>query len=302
MLDLILKVYKENSLLFLILIVINVLLGILLSKRFGLSCSRRVIEALGTRNPGMSVYRRCSMLVEQGLAVCDKKMEKGSLYRKARDKMRKAGYRGEYAAVCYLFIRYVLSAVVFLTAFIVNFPEAVRPVAAVVLLYSISESVIAANRRKVNLRFQKHIYKVYKYLHNQISSGVKPTDAVRTVYETTDDKEIREILIRLAARYELTLDIDSALEELRTSFDAHEAETLCTALKQGIETGDNKDLLARQEEIMFKKYFNYIQAETDSCRNRGVAAAAVFVAIAAAMIMIPMLDEASQAVGKIFIN
>jgi hypothetical protein len=125
---------------------------------------------------------------------------------------------------------------------------------------------------------------------------------VRTVYETTDDSEIRDVLIRLAARYELTLDIDNALEELRSSFDSHEAETLCLALKQGVETGDNKELLAKQEDIMFKKYFNYIQAETDSCRNRGVAAAAVFVAIIAVMIIIPMLDELSQAIGKIFIN
>ena len=69
-----------------------------------------------------------------------------------------------------------------------------------------------------------------------------------------------------------------------------------------METGDNKELLAKQEDIMFKKYFNYIQAETDSCRNRGVAAAAVFVAIIAVMIIIPMLDELSQAIGKIFIN
>ena len=53
---------------------------------------------------------------------------------------------------------------------------------------------------------------------------------------------------------------------------------------------------------MFKKYFNYIQAETDSCRNRAVAAAAVFVAIVAVMMIVPMLGEVGQAVGKIFIN
>ncbi len=280
----------------------NVLLGVLLSRRIWLTGSKRVIEALGARNPGISLYKRCSMLVEQGMAACDRRMGKGSLYKKAREKMRKAGYRGEYAAIVYLFVRYVISVAAFLTALVINFPDIIRPVAAVVLIYSVSESVISSNKRKVNLRFQKHIYKIYKYLHNQITSGVKPTDAVRTVYETTDDNEIREILVRLAARYELTLDIDNALEELRTSFDAHEAETLCIALKQGIETGDNKDLLAKQEDIMFKKYFNYIQAETDSCRNRGVAAAAVYVAVVAAMIIIPMLDEVGQAVGKIFIN
>lgn len=298
----IISVYEQNKIMFLILAASNVLLAVILSRRVWLTGSARVIEALGARNPGLSLYKRCSMLVGRGLAACDKKIRKGSVYKRAGEKLRKAGYNGEYAAVIYLFIRYVGSAAVFLSAFITNFPDIVRPTAAVVLINCIIESVISSNKRKVNLRFQKHIYKIYKYLHNQITSGVKPTDAVRTVYETTDDRQIRDILIRVAARYELTLDIDNALEELRTSFDAHEAETLCTALKQGIETGDNRELLEKQEDIMFKKYFNYVQAETDSCRNRAVAAAAVYAAIVVAMILVPMLDEAGQAIGKIFIS
>ena len=294
--------YRDNSIMFLILGTVNVVFGFLLSRKLSITGSKRVIEALGNRNPGISVYKRCSMFVGQGMAVCEKKFEKGRLYDRARKKMKQAGYRGEFAPVVYMLVKYVLSAVVFIVAFCINYPDLIRPAASVILTNSILEAVIASNKRRVNLGFQKHIYKIYKYLHNQISSGVKPTDAVRTVYEVTDDRELRNILIKLAARYELTLDIDIALEEFRSNFDTHEAETLCIALKQGIDTGDNKDLLARQEDIMFKKYFNYIQAETDSCRNRSVAAAAVFVAIVAVMIIVPMLDEVGQAVGRIFIN
>lgn len=293
---------RENSIMFLLLGVINVIFGFFLTRKLSVTGSKRVIEALGTRNPGLSAYKRCSMLVGQGLAVCEKKLEKGRLYSKALRKMRQAGYRGEFAPIVYIFFKYVFSCIVFIGAFCINYPDLIRPAASVVLTNSILEAVIASNKRKVNLRFQKHIYKIYKYLHNQIASGVKPTDAVRTVYEVTDDKELREILVKLAARYELTLDIDIALEEFRSNLDTHEAETLCIALKQGIDTGDNKDLLAKQEDIMFKKYFNYIQAETDSCRNRSVAAAAVYVAIVAVMIIVPMLDEVGQAIGRIFIN
>jgi Flp pilus assembly protein TadB len=302
MLDHIAVIYHENRIMFLLMAAANVLLGTILSKGAALRGSRRVLEAMGARKPAASIYRRCTMLVGQSLAACEKRIGEGSIYKKARDKMRKAGYRGEHAPVIYILVRYVASGVLFLAALCVNYPDIIRPAASVVLLNSAVTAVISANKRKMNLRFQKHIYKIYKYLHNQISSGVKPTDAVRTVYETTDDMEIRDVLIKLAARYELTLDIDSALEELRSSFDTHEAETLCIALKQGIDTGDNKDLLEKQEDIMFKKYFNYIQAETDSCRNRAVAAAAVFVAIVAVMMIVPMLGEVGQAVGKIFIN
>lgn len=280
----------------------NVLLGLLLARMLYISGSKRVADALGARSSDASLYRRCSRLVVQGMAACEKRMEKGGVYKKARMKMRKAGYMGNYSAILYVAVKYMLSPVVFLVAFALNYPDLLRPFASVVLINTVMEMVISAGKHKINLRFQRFIYKIYKYLHNQISSGVKPTDAVRTVYEVVDDRELRGMLVRLAARYELTLDIDSALEEFRSNFDAHEAETLCIALKQGIETGDSQELLARQEDVMFKKYFNYIQAETDSCRNKSIAAAAVFVAIVVVMIIVPMLNEVGQAVGKIFIN
>ena len=171
-----------------------------------------------------------------------------------------------------------------------------------VLFIIIIELVVAGERRKINLKFQKYVYKIYKYLHNQISSGVKVTDAIKTVYDVIDDKRLKDVLIRLAARYELTLNIDDALEEFISNFDIQEAETLYVALKQGILTGDNQELLARQEDIMFKKYFNYIQAETDGCKARGVIAVAMFTIVVVLMIIIPLFNDVTEAAGKIFIN
>lgn len=295
------SLFYENIALFMMLALSDILLVALFCGKIRPAVSRRVAEALGSRNGATPLYKRCSLLIGQGMEVCEKRMGGGRLYQKAEVKMRKAGYKGEHAAMLYLFVRFLLSPLVLVIAFMLNYPDLLRPLAVVVLINTVMESLISSNKRKINLRFQKYIYKLYKYLHNQISSGVKPTDAVRFLYEVTDDKELGAILVRLAARYELTLDIDAALEEFRSNFDAHEAETLCIALKQGIDTGDNKELLAKQEDVMFKKYFSYVQAETDSCRSRSVAACAVFVAIVAVMIIVPMLMEVSQAIGNIFI-
>ncbi len=296
------ELLREKAILFFVLGLADIFLSVMLSRKMCLATSRQVKAALGTRSDGSSLHKRCSVLIGQGLTACEKRLRGERIYQKAKVKMQKAGYIGEHAAFVYLSVRFVLSPIVFIAALCLNYPDIVRPMAAAVLINVVMEMVVKAGTRKVNLRFQKYIYKIYKYLHNQISSGVKPTDAVRCVYEVTEDKELRGILVRLAARYELTLDIDAALEEFRSNFDTHEAQTLCIAIKQGIETGDNKELLAKQEDIMFKKYFNYVQAETDSCRNRSVAAATVYVAIVAVMIIVPMLSEVSEAIGNIFIN
>lgn len=264
--------------------------------------SRKLLEAMGGRFEYHSLYGRCMRAVRSSIREYDQRKAVSGFYAKARAKLRKSGYGSEYAPAVYLLLLLVAVPLLFVLALLVNYPDVVKPAAAAAGLVLIVEMVIAAERKRINLKLQKYIYKIYKFLHNQVSSGVRVSDAIRTVYEVIDDRELRSILIRLAARYELTMDMDASLEEFRACFDVHEAETLCVALKQGIETGDNQELLARQEEVMFKKYFNYIQVETDSCKNRCIAAVALFTAVAVIMIAVPMLNDAGDALGRIFVN
>ena len=139
----------------------------------------------------------------------------------------------------------------------------------------------------------------------QVSSqdffGIKVTDAVKTAYEVIDDRELKEQLLRLSAGYDLTLDMDKSLEEFEERMNSEDAATLCTAIKLGVDTGDNADLLARQEEIMFKKYFNYIQAETEACKGRSLIAASMFTLIVVIMIAVPLINNAVESMSRIFI-
>ncbi|NJD02984.1 MAG: hypothetical protein FIA99_10420 [Ruminiclostridium sp.] len=292
----------QHRLLTALLLFASVFPAVYLAEKLELVSQNRLIEALGSRIINRSIYNKCAYLVSKTVKDYERRDKKVGFYLKAKVKMKKAGYYGEYAAVIYLLVKYVMASLLFLTALLYNYPDIFRPVMLAVLLMVTVELVVGNEKRKINLKFQKYIYKIYKYLHNQISSGVKVTDAVKTVYEVIEDKQLRSVLIRLAAGYELTLDIDGALEDFRCNFDINEAETLCVALKQGIETGDNQELLARQEEVMFKKYFNYIQAETDSCKTRSLLAVVMFTAIVAIMIIVPLFNDVTEGVGKIFIN
>lgn len=263
--------------------------------------NRYLHEALGGGDR-TSLYRRCADAVKLGIDRYEKRSRKTGPYRSARDKMKKAGYRGTYMPALYLFLKFCTPVLLFLVALPANYPSWVKPLLLAVSQVTILELVIAGSKKRLNLKLQKYIYKIYKYLHNQISSGVRVSDAVKSVYEIIEDRELRSVLIRVAARYELTSDIDASLDEFRSCFDSQEAETLCVALKQGIMTGDNRELLARQEDVMFKKYFNYIQAETDSCRFRSVLAMIMFVSIVVMMITVPLFKDAVDAVESIFVN
>ena len=104
----------------------------------------------------------------------------------------------------------------------------------------------------------------------------------------------------MAARYELTRDIENALGELVSRFDLNDTHTLCTAIRLGVMTGDNTDMLARQEEIMFKKYFNFIQAETEGRRLRSVVSAIFFTVIIIILISVPLLMDVVESLNIIF--
>lgn len=292
----------EHPYFFVWMTLLNYLLARILVYRLTVRLNRNVYDAMGGRRVQSSLYHKCFNFFSGTVRRYEAKHEKHTYYSRVKAKLNRSGYYGDYAPAVFIAVRYIGTPFAALLAFFANFPGFREALFLLLLSNIMIEMVVASRRKKLNLKFQKYVYKIYKYLHNQVSSGVKVTDAIKTVYEVIDDADLRRILIRLAARYELTLDIDAALDEFRSSFALQEAETLCIALKQGVMTGDNRELLERQEDVMFKKYFNYIQAETDSCRFKSMLAAVMFSAIIVIMVAVPLLRDVADAVGNIFVN
>jgi hypothetical protein len=141
------------------------------------------------------------------------------------------------------------------------------------------------------------MYRIYRYLSNQISSGVKPMDAMKTVYNVPEDKELKSCLIDVSARLELTNDIEESFKVFREKFSSMETESLYLSLKQGIETGTTGDLLEKQEEYHFSKYLSRIQAETENSGYKAFIAALAFSTVICIMFVIPLLIEAGNAVA-----
>ncbi|MCR4435044.1 MAG: type II secretion system F family protein [Clostridiales bacterium] len=281
---------------------LNLILAHALLVKLSVYTNPRLGEAMAGRNKNYSLYRRAVHSVMELIGEYARKTGRWGFYAETREKLVKSGYSGEHSATIYLFFKYVFPMLAFILVYVLNYPHVRYSVAVSLMIFFTVEYVVYRGKREMSMKFGRHVYKIYKYLHNQISSGIKPTDAIKTVYMVIEDKKLKEILIQLAARYELTLDIDRALEEFRSNFDLQEAETLCVALKQGVETGDNRELLARQEQYMFNKYFNYIQAETESCKWRGTLSVFIFASITVIMITVPLIKDVADAVGKIFVN
>ncbi len=291
----------DNKIFSFVMIVLNIILSGGILKKSILKTSESIIEAKGNRLEEKTLYKKCAYQAKKHVIKYEKKYDKTKIYNWAENIAKKTGFKGEHAAFLYLFLQFGLPILIFIIILVLNDFSCIEAFKVFVFTFIGIVIMILKNKKNLNMKLQRYGYKIYKYLNNQVASGIKTTDAIKTVYEVIDDKDLRNIFLRMAANYELTLDIDLALEEFKSVYDAKEAESFCIAIKQGIITGDNSELLARQESVMFKKYFNFIQAETDACKTKSVLAAVVFTAIIVAMILIPFFFEASEAMGKLFL-
>lgn len=294
--------YDVNYLYFAIIITIpNVILSILISRRLYMFLLHNITEAQGGRSRE-NIYSELRHVAGGMIYELRKHTLVKIILETIQKKAQNSGYSSKRSVYRYVVLKFLLPLLVFSLSVLMNYPNFIRSLAGAVIVYIIIDMMMRTEKRKRNQKFQLNAYRIYKYLHNQTTAGVKTTDAIKTVYEVADDIVLKEALIKMAASFELTMDIDRASEELLNIFDTNDAQTLCASLKLGVDTGDNTEILARQEELMFKKYFNYIQAETDSCRTRCVLAAILFTSIIVIMISIPLLKDVTNSVEKIFVG
>jgi hypothetical protein len=285
-----------------LIILLNTLLAGFLALRIDMKTCHVIFEATAGRVRKRAYFSDGFGILGRRINKAAGKSKGGDLYKRAKEKLKRAGHGNESSVNLYICMKYLVPTLIFIVSFMLNFPDVLRSIAAALIVPVSLELIIAARRKEINLRFQKYAYKIYKYLHNQVSSGIKVPDAIKSAYEIVEDPLLRGALIKLSAMYELTCDIEESLEDFKSNFDSQEAEAFCVALKQGIATGNNSDLLAKQEEVMFGKYFSFIQAETDGMKTKSTLAAAMFTAVIVIMISVPLLNDVKNAVSGIFVH
>lgn len=148
--------------------------------------------------------------------------------------------------------------------------------------------------------FAKNAYKIYFFLHSQISSGIKPTDAIRGLYEISDNIFVRETFIKFVARYELTLNIDESLQIIQRSFTGYDAEMLCVSIKQCVQTGQAGKTLLKMEKMMFSKYFYFLQKETEKYKTRLLICGLLGTLPIMIMLSLPLIYEVLEGFKEMF--
>lgn len=152
---------------------------------------------------------------------------------------------------------------------------------------------------KRNKAFVNNAYKLYYFLHSQISSGIKVTDAVKGLHEIADHPLIQKTFVQFVAKYELTLDIEDSLQILRKSFSGYDCEMLCVSIQQCVNTGMAGKTLLKMEQMMFAKYFCHLQKDTEKFKTRLLLSGIFTIVPLVMLFLLPVLYDAFRAFEKI---
>jgi len=160
--------------------------------------------------------------------------------------------------------------------------------------------MLLARKKNAASIFQKNAYKLYKYILNQSAAGVRPSDAMKKMYEVVEEKKLRRTLMEACAKYSVSLDTDVLSEEILNNIDTPEARSFALSIRDKIFESHEPDLVERLEQLMFNRYFAYIQRETDSVKTRCLITVVLLCSVIVVMVLIPTFLDVQNALNSIF--
>ena len=225
-------------------------------------------------------------------------MDKLPLPKKGKEyliqKIDESGLGDQNTWVYWMGVTFILPFVLFTLLTIQKYTIGIRIMLSI-LCFVLPNILLGSKIQQRKQAFIINAYKLYYFLHSQISSGIKVTDAIKGIYEIADHPLIQKTFIQFVAQYELTLNMEESLKILRRSFPGYDCDMLCASILQCVNTGMAGKTLLKMEQMMFSKYFFYLQKDTEKFKVKLIVSG-VFAIIPLVMIfLLPMIFDSYSA-------
>lgn len=227
----------------------------------------------------------------------NKIIKKSAITMKMKDTLQKAGIQSDADFVFYFILPLIMIPIGIISAVFID------PAGGFLLIAApsvISAILIKARKKSYDSVFQKNAYRIYKYIQNQISAGVRPVDALRNMHEVIEEKKLAKIFTEACAEYSVSYDASRLADNITDRIDTSESRSFSMSIRDGLfETRDSR-LIERLEQMMFNRYFAYIQRMTDSLKTRCLITVILLCSIIVAMILVPTIMDVQNALDSIF--
>ncbi len=150
--------------------------------------------------------------------------------------------------------------------------------------------------------FVTGVYKIYRHMALQLTSGMSSAEVIKHLYESVEEPFLKEAMFGFSSCYFKTMDLDMAAEELTKRIEGDEIHVLATVLRQGLQTGDHYEMVVKQEQLMVKRYYAALAAESEWIRAKGIWIAIGLCLLVFLLLAVPMVYEMGRATQSIFVG
>ena len=210
-----------------------------------------------------------------------------------------AGFRDRQCVAIYLLVMIAPVIVLTLLAAILRGPIHLLFLTGILVAVS-ANSWVSFRIRKRQQAFQVCLYKIYRFIDLQLTSGVKCFDVLKGLPEAIDQPRIVEDFLRFSACLALTLDLDRALEELQLSFAGPEMNLLASQLRNCMQTGVSGQTFQRMENLLFNRHLILVRARSKKLRSELLIAALLALVPIEILFVYPLAAQALASLGQLY--
>ncbi len=148
--------------------------------------------------------------------------------------------------------------------------------------------------------FSKQLYRIYKYLYLQSSSGMRGEDIIKSLHRIIYKQPLKDLLLKMSATVAQTHDIAYAIQQFRRHFNEEDGEMLMSIFETMRLSGLSKEAYMRLDQMMFQKYLIQMGRDTQRIRRLYFCAVTSFIIAASLLLFLPIVDQMMKSAEIIF--
>jgi len=212
----------------------------------------------------------------------------------ARDLLLEAGIKNRSSCIAFAFI-YLIPPVIFVIG---NMNYAILASLCWICLIN---NLISSRAKKRSQHFGSLLYKIYRFINMELDSGLLLGDILISLPESTNDRELRMVLGKMSAAWQLTGNLDLAVRELDHIFGKHETAVLANNLRQCLVTGVAGRAFAQMESLLFARYIEHIRRKSKQLQQSLLISAVLGLLPVMIIMLWPIISEMLNSLSSIFI-
>jgi hypothetical protein len=159
---------------------------------------------------------------------------------------------------------------------------------------------LVMKKRLKRTEFSKQLYRIYKYLYLQSSSGMRGEDIIKSLHRIIYKQPLKDLLLKMSATVAQTHDIAYAIQQFRRHFNEEDGEMLMSIFETMRLSGLSKDAYMRLDQMMFQKYLIQMGRDTQRIRRLYFYAVTSFIIAACLLLFLPIVDQMMKSAEIIF--